>query len=188
MAETDKARAFAGDFGLGLDVNSKIRLAASVQNVGSKLKFNDVGDDLPRIARAGASILLITKGLATTLFLDAPYHLNSEEYRPAIGLETVVGPMALRAGYKKGSDLEKFSMGTGLTLGALAFDYAFGLVDELDSRHRVSFSLRFGSLAGESEIAKIKRSKKEQITKELSQDIPSTRIFDSKDIGNEKNK
>jgi len=55
LAETDHATAFAGDFGVNWKLNHRLRIGAAVQNIGSELKFNDEGDDLPRMARTGFS-------------------------------------------------------------------------------------------------------------------------------------
>ncbi|OVE76095.1 hypothetical protein BVX98_06345 [bacterium F11] len=145
LAETDHANAYAVDMGLGLTLNSRLRLGAAVQNIGNKLKFNDVGDDLPRIVRTGLSYDIITSNIPTTIFADLPYHLNQHEYRPGVGLETYVGPLAFRGGYKQESSLEEFSAGVGFYLNQASFHYAFGLINQLDSRHQVSLDFRFGS-------------------------------------------
>ena len=92
----------------------------------------------------GMSILLISRQVTSTLFLDAPYHLNQEEFKPAAGIETNIGPLAFRAGYKSGSELQKITVGAGFSIGSTSVDYAFGMVDDLDSTHRVSLGIKFG--------------------------------------------
>lgn len=144
LIETEKATAFAGDFGLSVPVMSRLRIGAAVQNIGTQLKFIEEGDDLPRIARAGFALALIPQKYVTTLLVDAPYFLNEEELRPSVGLEVSIGVLSLRGGYKSGSDLQEFSVGTGFQLGRSSLDYSFGLADKLDSQHRVSLAMRFG--------------------------------------------
>lgn len=144
LAETEHATAYAMDFGLCLALNSRWRFGTSIQNVGSKLKFNEQGDDLPRIARVGFSYLLVPSGFKTNLLVDAPYYVNHEELRPSLGLETLIGPMAFRIGYRGGNNSQEFSIGTGFWLGQANFDYALGIVNDLDSVQRISLGYQFG--------------------------------------------
>lgn len=147
LAETYKASAMALDAGVMIGVSPHIRLGAAVQNYGGQLTYVSEGDDLPRVARVGAAFDLFPRVSKTELLIDAPYYMNREKIEPALGLEYRTGPLALRMGYKSGRELEEFSFGTGIFLGASSFDYAFGLVDNLDSRHRISFAFRFGANA-----------------------------------------
>ena len=155
LAQVEKATAFAGDMGIQYLATNRLNFGASFQNVGSKLQYIEEKEDLPRVARAGLSFQL----LPSTLFLfDLHYLTVQEDINPAIGLESFIGPMALRAGYKAGSDLENFTFGTGFLLGNFAFDYSFGLVQDLDPRHKVSLSMRFATDKGPREIVQIKPS------------------------------
>lgn len=97
--------------------------------------------------RTGVSVAMPISKLPTTVMVDGVYHLNEAEVRPAVGIESMVGPLAIRAGYKTGSELENFSIGAGFNFGPSSLDYSFGLVDTLDARHLVSFSLRYGGVA-----------------------------------------
>lgn len=144
LIDSYKASAYAADFGLSLGVGSRIRVGAAIQNLGSQLKFISEGDNLPRIARMGLSYNMIPGKWNTMLLLDAPYYLNEAEVRPAIGLETLVGPMAIRGGFKKTNGLNEFTVGAGFALGKSSIDYAFGLVKDLNAQHKVSLSMKFG--------------------------------------------
>ncbi|OVE78188.1 hypothetical protein BVX98_01010 [bacterium F11] len=146
LADTASASAFAGDIGLNAPLFQNVRFGLALQNIGSKLQYVSVKNDLPRMARAGITMKFIPYKYITTLLIDSAYSLNNNELIPSAGLETWIGPLALRAGYKGGSDLEAISFGTGFRFGNASLDYAFGLVDQLDSRHRVSFGLRFGNI------------------------------------------
>lgn len=145
LAEQDQATAVAGDFGVGYKMNSRINLGAAIQNIGTKIRFDSAGDELPRIARWGGEISVHPYNIATKLFLDAAYHMNPGEWRPALGVETKVGPLAFRMGYKTGRNAEELSVGTGFLIGQTGFDYSFGLVNQLESQHRVSVGFEFGS-------------------------------------------
>lgn len=146
LAEVAKANAYAVDLGLSLPMTSRINFGASLQNFGSKITYLQESESLPRLARTGVSVAMPSAKLPTTFMVDGVYHMNEGELRPAIGIESMIGPLALRAGYKTGSELENFSIGAGFNFGASSLDYSFGLVDTLDARHLVSFGLRFGGV------------------------------------------
>lgn len=187
IGETAKGSAVAADLGMIIPVYSRIRFGAAYQNLGSGLKYNTEDNDLPEIARAGLSFLVIPTQVKTTLLIEAPYHVNPGELKPSIGLESMVGPMAFRAGYQGGRELEGFSAGAGFMLGQFSLDYAFGLVDELDSRHRVSLGLRFGSKAESESFSQKKLNKEEnqlvsQPKQKTAQPTPSITVQEEKEI------
>lgn len=144
LAETDKAAAVAGDAGVNYQLTSRVHLGAGVQNIGTPLKYSESEEPLPRIARLGAAVSISPLGTKSLLLLDAPYYMNQEKFFPAVGFETVLGPLALRAGYKTILDDELISLGAGFQIGATDLSYAFDLANELSSRHRISVGLRFG--------------------------------------------
>lgn len=143
LAETARAHAFAGDAGLQFPINSRVRMGMALQNYGTKLKFIEEGDNLPRVARMGISYLLARGEYPTTLLFDIPYMMNERQVIPSAGLEVLVGPLALRAGYR-GGDSREFTLGTGFVMGATSLDYSFGLIQDFDSQHKVSMAMRFG--------------------------------------------
>ncbi len=145
LADSESATAFAGDIGLQMPITSTIRFGAAVQNMGTKMTYIDEGNDLPQIARAGLGISLLPSSYKTTLLLDAPYFIKEHEMRAAIGVETMVGPMAIRAGYRTGNELAAVTFGAGFMMSGMSIDYSYGLVQDLEDSHRVSFALRFGS-------------------------------------------
>lgn len=144
LAETASAKAYAGDIGILYPMHPRFRVGASVKNLGTKIKYLNIGDELPSTAGPGAAFVLIPGRYLTTLYVDLPYDLVANELRQAAGLEFMFGPIAVRGGFKSGSELEKWGLGAGFMLGRASLDYAFGLVDKLDSRHRVSLAMRFG--------------------------------------------
>lgn len=53
--------------------------------------------------------------------------------------------MAIRGGYQKTNGLgNELTVGAGFLMGGSAIDYSFGMVDQLESQHRVSLGMRFG--------------------------------------------
>jgi LysM repeat protein len=143
------ATAFAADFGMQMAMSEKLGIGAAVQNLGTKVTYLEEGDSLPVIYRAGMTYQLLPGNFATTMMLDMPYHASEGELRPAVGLETKVGPMAIWGGYRKSDGLgSEFTVGAGFLMGGSAVDYSFGMVDQLNAEHRISFSMKFGTGLG----------------------------------------
>jgi LysM repeat protein len=146
LAEQKSASALAADFGIQIPINDRLRFGSALQNLGTKLKFNKEGDSLPRSFRAGLSILARTGSYPTLLLADGVFDLNDSHLTPALGVEQSAGPLAFRAGYKGTQGLNQFSFGVGIFVSKFSVDYSFGLVDELDSTHMISLSMRFNPL------------------------------------------
>ena len=144
LIETDKATAMAVDVGYQMKVSPVVRLGAAAQNFGTPLRYGSYSSSLARTVRVGSELSVLPKSFAALLFVDVPYYIETKSVAPGIGLEKAIGPLALRAGYRSGSDLEGFTVGAGFQAKAVALDYSFGLVKDLDSRQRISVSYRFG--------------------------------------------
>jgi hypothetical protein len=157
LAETASAHAMAADVGVKLST-SRLNFGLALQNFGTKLSYRDSGDPLPHLARAGMSATLF-KGLhPTTLLVDIPYHMNEAEIRPAVGLEVMAGPMALRGGYQSRGSRQNLTVGTGVSVGGTSLDYAFAFARQLQVEHRVSVSSRFGTSRREPVLEDSRRS------------------------------
>lgn len=140
------ATAYAADLGVLYRPSKALSLALVMANLGSKLKFMDQGDDLPRTLRAGAhwrpvdrwSLLL--EGLYAHTGLGAAR--AGAEWRP---LELV----ALRLGYKTDtmkelSPLAGLSTGVGILVRGHEFAYAWVPHEDLGFTQHFSLSFRFG--------------------------------------------
>jgi hypothetical protein len=140
------ANAMAADIGILTKVSSRLSLGASALNYGTKLTYLTEGDALPRTLRMGGSYALFpNRAASTSLLFDASYLSNEKQLSPALGLETLVGPLAIRAGYRKTGDTGEFTAGAGFALGRSSLDYAFGLINQLDTQHKVSVAMHFGA-------------------------------------------
>ncbi len=133
--------AYAADLGMVMPVGSRLQLGAAALNYGTQLKYAEEGDPLPRMLQVGGSFALRQNA---TLLLSIPYMVNEKMTTPSLGLETLFGPLAIRAGYRSGKDVQEFTMGAGFALGRSSLDYAFGMVNQLDAQHKVSMAMRFG--------------------------------------------
>jgi LysM repeat protein len=147
LAERYKANAFAADFGLHANLSQRLTAGLSFQNIGSKLTFEKSGDDLPRMVRAGLGWSLSPIKNKTLLLMDGVYFSEQKTISPAIGLETIVGPLALRTGFKRHAQTNEFSVGTGFIFKQSSIDYSFGMLSRSESQHRISYSFRFGAPA-----------------------------------------
>ena len=122
-----------------------VKLAATVANLGTPMKFETEEYALPRYARLGASYEREVAALDGRLLftLDALFP-NDDGVREHIGAEYSYRRMfALRAGYKAGYDSQGATFGFGVAYRDVTVDYAFLPVDnDLGDSHR--FALGFG--------------------------------------------
>lgn len=156
LAETDRATAWAGDAGI-LYIGRHATVGAAIQNIGTKITYVSEGDPLPRVARAGVAIPLRVGRVPFSLLGEAPYFINDRAWRPAAGVEVHAGPLAFRAGYRSGTQLEGLTLGTGFSIRGLDIDYAFGFVDTLAARQRVSLVFRFDSPKTKADVDPYRR-------------------------------
>lgn len=145
------AHAYAFDVGAlsPLLWGGRLRLAATVSNVGSKLKFDRDSEGLPRVARLGAALRPASWWLAS---LDVAFPSYESPY-VALGGEAVLGSAAevqaaARAGFNSRalSDVSGFtgvSFGLGLSAGGWSFDYGLVPLGTLGLAHRLSLNVRF---------------------------------------------
>jgi LysM repeat protein len=149
------ATAYAGDLGFQYGLNGRLNVGAAVQNFGSQITYLEEGDDLPQLARGGFSFLMLQGKHPATLMADVVYFTKDQQVQPSAGLEVQFGPLALRGGYKSGSDLkQEFSVGTGFMINRVSLDYSFAMVQNLDSQHRLGVSMRFGQYQTADEFAR----------------------------------
>lgn len=151
---TSLGLAQANGYGADLGVQSRFYtssynydLGFAVQNVGSGQKFDQVRDTLPVRVRLGASVkpvkplTLSLEGVAP--ISGQPYGAAGTEYAAEIDRGIVA---AARAGvntmtYRSLGVSSMLSLGFGLTLNDLSFDYAFVPMGALGTAaHRISLS------------------------------------------------
>lgn len=153
LIETYRATAFAADVGAVYAAGPRFRVGASVQNVGTGVKYLSETDPLPRTARVGAAIAPFRRFSGAQFLIETPYFLNERELRPSVGIEVRISPLSLRAGYRAGSQPERYTLGAGFLIGRMSLDYAVGLVSQLDSRHKISVNFHLGRSGGGADLA-----------------------------------
>ncbi len=144
------SNAYAGDGGILYDTPwHDVRLGASIQNLGSKVKFANESDPLPLTYRLGASAPLLSRKLlvSSDLIIPRDHQLGlalGSEYKGRINRDL---GYAMRAGYRSDSDVEGFSgisIGSGLEIGRAAIDFAWVPFGELGNAYRLGLHLKFG--------------------------------------------
>lgn len=144
----DTASTFALDAGLMTPwyLKEKVRLAATVVNVGGTLTYDKESTDLPMAVRIGVGVNVMKNWVAGVdvaspkgedTFLGA-----GTEYKVPVGEKMA---LALRAGYNSqdhGGD-DGISGGVGFRFEGLDVDYALVTQGEFDASHRVSVGYRF---------------------------------------------
>jgi hypothetical protein len=142
--------AWAVDGGLLYETGWRhLRLGASAQNLGTKVKFNNEGDPLPMTFRFGASAPVWRKKLLLSSDLILP---RDHEVGLAVGGEykhwyTRTMAYSVRSGYRTDSDvdgLKGVSAGGGLTFGRVSVDFAWVPFGELGNSYRYALHVKFG--------------------------------------------
>lgn len=139
------ARAVALDLGyLGKLKNFSVGL--SLSNIGSRLKFIDVGDALPVTLRAGFAY-----GWNQDLYrglVAADVLFQEDNFKSRVGFEVgLLKTIALRAGwhFEPANLLSGPTFGFGYDQGQLFVDYAISWYGDLKDTQRLSLGIRFGA-------------------------------------------
>lgn len=140
----------AGDFGVLIIPNEKLRFGLTAQNFGSEIKYISVADPLPLNIKAGIAWECFKRYYIDNITICFDANLpNDNDVKCNVGFEYKNEEMgaAVRVGYKfgdlLGSYLDTYSAGFGLTDGRFHIDYAFLLKGELGINHQVSFAVSF---------------------------------------------
>lgn len=144
----DTASTFAVDAGVMTPwyLNEKVRLAATIVNVGGTLTYDKESTDLPMTLRVGTGVHAMKNWLVGADVVapkgEDSYVGLGTEYKIPVG--SALG-LALRAGYttlERGGDAG-ISGGVGFWLNGLDVDYALVTQGDFDASHRVSVGYRF---------------------------------------------
>ena len=146
--DTETASSVGIDVGALYKASEDINLGASVQNIGSGLKFISEAGDLPMNVRVGGAYKSIDKALTIALDVNKPV---DNKAKANLGLEYwFKESVAVRGGYKYqigGNDaiggLTGLTAGAGLKVSQMQIDYAFMPFGDLGSAHRVSLLVKF---------------------------------------------
>ncbi len=134
--------AVALDFGGMYDLPIKgLRAGVSLSNIGTSLKLDQDSYSLPILVRFGWRYNLMNLGFAQDFIIS-----NADNLGVAVGAEYWVAEiMALRLGYRNGSDVDGISglrAGLGIVLKGFGLDYGFAPYGRLGLTHRFSLSFK----------------------------------------------
>ena len=143
-----KATAVAVDAGAQYALSPKIALGAVLQNMGSRMTYNNESDPLPFMIRTGAAYHLLENWALTGEAImpsdSYAYFAAGTEYNQKVGGDIAV---ALRGGYngvdKDLGGTKGFALGLGLKYADYAMDYAYTPFGDLGNTNRFSVGVKF---------------------------------------------
>jgi hypothetical protein len=141
------ANAYAMDLGSLYRVNQKLSLAATLTNLGTKLKFIDEGDSLPVAFHAGASYEIDPHWMVTT---EGVYRKTGLGSFHVGGAWRPLEALSLRVGYKTDtleglSPLAGLTTGIGIHVWGQELAYAWAPYGELGNAQYFSLLVKFGA-------------------------------------------
>jgi hypothetical protein len=153
-------------------LNEKASLAASLTNLGSKLKFLSEGDDLPMAFHLGGAVKVARQWLVTGegVFRKtglASFH-SGAQYRP-------IEAVSMRVGYRtdtlKGlSPLAGLTAGLGIHMWGHELAYAWSPYGDLGDAQYLSLLLRFGAdTEAKRNLIQYRKIIKHQTVKQMNQ-------------------
>jgi hypothetical protein len=150
LAGGNSASAAAADVGyLVHSPEAGLSLGASMLNLGTKMKFVNVGDPLPLTARAGLAYQFGVPSVHSFIAaVDGEYLLYEKQALANVGLEYFwIKSFGVRMGYQFLQDSMGLTVGFGLRWrGRITFDYAWGMANSLNDTQRFTVSYRFGGV------------------------------------------
>ncbi|MEA3306885.1 MAG: PorV/PorQ family protein [Elusimicrobiota bacterium] len=145
----NKAKVWAMDAGAQfLGFGDDITIGLAIQNLGGKLQYLNEKETLPLTIRPGASYNMVSGAHKIMFSLDTPYYKNDKETLALIGVDYTYNALSLRSGYRlnlsdSDGEAESFNFGISFDWSTYSFSYATGIIDNLDSPHQLSFTMKF---------------------------------------------
>lgn len=144
LAEDYSTTAYAFDFGGLYKLADKLSLGLVVQNIGTKIKYEEEGDPLPMKIRGGIAYRIMPNQNHDLIIGMDIVKPNDDSLKEHLGMEYwFKKTIAIRTGYKIGYDLDSLTGGVGFKLKNCQIDYGIAMMGELDSTHRVSLTMGF---------------------------------------------
>lgn len=143
------ARGGAVDIGGQADLQRRVTLALSLQNLGVQQAFDQVADPLPTLLRLGGKVLVVDSpqvSVQGAFELDKPWGGNGSNVL-ALGAEYLYQKvLVLRAGWRLGDSQGPLTLGLGFQWRGLSLDYAYSSLGDLGMANRFSLSAELGTL------------------------------------------
>jgi hypothetical protein len=133
-------------------LDNSLSVGLSIQNLGSKIKYDSKSAGLPVNLRLGALYSIVGHNMKPSIALDLTKSSDSDAYAGLGGEVWIRDILALRVGYaSKGSRATDGGLrfGVGLKSYGLTMDYAYAGYGDLGTEHRVGLSINFDTVGGQ---------------------------------------
>lgn len=135
---------YAVDIGIIGECFQNNLLGISFRNIGPSLSIAGETFRLPTQLVGGMSHLINLSNFNATTFISEIYQPNGKSYASLLGIETILGPIALRVGAQfQNNQKSTLSMGTGIQLKSISIDYSLSFRNSQDPEQKISFLYRF---------------------------------------------
>jgi len=136
--ENESSNGYALDIGVLSKINAlgNFKVGLSILNIGPSIKFIRESDPLPLNIRSGVSYNISIITLACEV-----YKPRELDYYFASGFDLqIIDEFFLRAGY---NTKNSYSLGAGINIESVFFDYAFVPYNDINDTHRISLGVLF---------------------------------------------
>jgi len=148
--------------GIDMGVLHKVKglgLGVALQNIGTEMKFIEVGDSLPFTIRFGGSYEMKIGKIGKVVGGVDGIKVKNEDMGCNIGGECWIGDIiGIRGGYKI-KDEDKVSIGASIRYKWVQLDYGYKMMDIFDNTHQMAITLRMSS-PGTGKQARLKQMEK----------------------------
>lgn len=128
-------------------MENQVHVGLAARNLGTKFKFVDEEDEQTLTFAAGVSYATAEdqiENVDVTVGLDALMP-KDQGFQVGVGGEVwVYDTLALRAGYRTGSEMGNLSYGAGFRYSDFQLDYTYADYEDLEATHRISLTMAFG--------------------------------------------
>ncbi len=128
-------------------MDDQVHVGVAIKNFGTKVTFVEEEDEQTLTFAGGVSYVTVEDQIPNVdlvIGLDAIMP-KDQGVQVAVGGEIwVYDVLALRAGYRTGTEMGNLSFGAGFQYSDFQLDYTFTGYEDFDAMHRISFTMAFG--------------------------------------------
>lgn len=128
-------------------MENQVHVGLAARNLGTKFKFVDEEDEQTLTFAGGVSYATAEdqiQNVDVTIGVDAIMP-KDQGFQVGVGGEIwVYDTLALRAGYRTGSEMGNLSYGAGFRYSDFQLDYTYADYEDLEATHRISLTMAFG--------------------------------------------
>jgi hypothetical protein len=128
-------------------MEEQVHVGVAVRNLGTKLEFLEGEDEQALTIAGGVSYMTLPDQIPNVdVMVGADVFMpKDQDVQFAVGGEVwVVETLALRAGYRTGSEFGNLGFGAGFKYSDFQLDYTYADYEDLLATHRISLTMGFG--------------------------------------------